>query len=66
MPEMSGKELAKNVQLICPAIRCMFMSGYTADIIVKDGVLDEGIRFIQKPFSKKELSEKVRKALVRS
>ena len=41
------------------------MSGYTADVIAHHGVLDEGVHFIQKPFSMKDLAAKVREALER-
>lgn len=64
MPEMSGRDLAQNILSTIPHIKCLFMSGYTADIIAKDGILDEGMHFIQKPFSRKELALKVRSALV--
>jgi len=63
MPEMNGRELAKRLLSHYPKIIRMFMSGYTADIIAHHGVLDEGVQFIQKPFSKAELSAKVRAAL---
>ena len=39
------------------------MSGYTADVIARHGVLDEGVNFIQKPFSKRDLTVKVREVL---
>ena len=41
----------------------LFMSGYTADVIAHHGVLDEGVHFIQKPFSSRDLAAKVREAL---
>jgi PAS domain S-box-containing protein len=63
MPEMNGRELAKNLLSDYPGIKCLFMSGYTADIIAHRGVLDEGVSFIQKPFSKVQLATKVREAL---
>jgi CheY-like chemotaxis protein len=66
MPEMHGRDLAQNILSIFPAIKCMFMSGYTADVIARDGLIDEGIHFIQKPFSRKELAVRVRNALVSS
>ncbi|MBF0572940.1 MAG: PAS domain-containing protein [Desulfamplus sp.] len=64
MPDMNGRELARNIILIYPDIKVLFMSGYTADVIAHHGVLDSGVNFIQKPFSKQDLLEKVRKALV--
>ena len=63
MPEMNGKDLATALQANCPNLRCLFMSGYTADVIAHHGVLDEGVQFIQKPFSKNDLATKVRKLL---
>ena len=63
MPEMNGRDLAAAVSAPCPGIRCLFMSGYTADVIAHHGVLEPGIHFIQKPFSMQLLAEKVREAL---
>ena len=61
MPGMNGKVLASRILAINPAMKCLFMSGYTANVISHQGVLDDGLCFIQKPFSKKELSVKVRR-----
>jgi len=63
MPEMNGRELADKVKSICPGIKILFMSGYTKNVIAEKGVLDEGVNFIQKPFSKKELGEKIGRLL---
>lgn len=63
MPEMNGRALAEQLQSLCPGVACLFMSGYTADVIAHRGVLDEGVHFIQKPFSMKNLAVKVREAL---
>ncbi len=63
MPEMNGRNLAKNATAFCPDLKCLFMSGYTADVIAHHGVLDEGVNFIQKPFSKQNLSMKIRDVL---
>jgi YesN/AraC family two-component response regulator len=63
MPEMNGRDLAKNLLSIYPDIRRLFMSGYTANVIAHHGVLDEGVHFIQKPFSMKDLGEKLREAV---
>lgn len=60
MPEMNGREFADQMKKQYPGIKCLFMSGYTADVIAHRGVLDEGIQFIQKPFSTKGLAAKVR------
>jgi len=63
MPEMNGRELYERIKKVSPNIRCLFMSGYTADVIAHRGVLEEGLAFIQKPFSKKDLAMKVRGVL---
>ena len=63
MPEMNGWNLAKRLLVKQPTMKCLFMSGYTANIIANQGILEEEVHFIQKPFSKKELAAKVREAL---
>ena len=63
MPEMNGRDLAKHLLALYPHLKCLFTSGYTADVIAHHGVLDEGVHFIQKPFSIKALAAKVREAL---
>jgi CheY-like chemotaxis protein len=63
MPDMNGRELATCIQELRPGIKCLFMSGYTADIIATRGVLDTGINFIQKPFSTASLAQKLREVL---
>ncbi|MBI5016076.1 MAG: PAS domain S-box protein [Deltaproteobacteria bacterium] len=63
MPEMNGRDLAKNLLSLYPDLRRLFMSGYTANVIAHHGVLDEGVHFIQKPFSLTALAAKVREAL---
>jgi two-component system, cell cycle sensor histidine kinase and response regulator CckA len=65
MPGMNGKELSSQLQEICPGLKTLFMSGYTANVIAHRGVLDEGIHFIQKPFSTESMAIKVRAALKR-
>jgi PAS domain S-box-containing protein len=63
MPEMNGRDLAKNLLSFYPSLKCLFMSGYTANVIANHGLLNEDVAFIEKPFSKKDLSAKVRKVL---
>ncbi len=65
MPEMNGRDLAETILSFYPDLKRLFMSGYTANVIAHHGVLDSGINFIQKPFSKEALSVKVREALDR-
>jgi len=66
MPEMNGLELAKRLFSLYPDLRSLFMSGYTANVIAHRGVLEEGMHFMQKPFTKDDLAAKVRDALERS
>jgi PAS domain S-box-containing protein len=63
MPGMNGRDLAKAVLSSHPLLKCLFMSGYTADVIAHHGVLEAGVQFIQKPFSAGDLAAKVRDAL---
>lgn len=63
MPEMNGRDLADKMLSLNPNLRCLFTSGYTADVIAHHGVLDENVHFIRKPFSRKDLAAKVREAL---
>ena len=63
MPEMNGKELANKLLFLNPQLKCLYMSGYTADVIAQNGVLNEGVYFIQKPFSLPDLATKVRDVL---
>jgi PAS domain S-box-containing protein len=63
LPEMDGKRLKDKIELIRPGIKVLFTSGYTSEVIVHRGVSDQGVHFLQKPFSQKELARKVREAL---
>jgi len=65
MPGMNGRDLAKLINDLKPGLNCLFISGYTASVIAHRGVLDEGVFFLQKPFSMKDLASKVRQALER-
>ena len=63
MPEMSGRDLAEKLVHSYPELRVLFMSGYTANVIAHHGVLEKGIHFIHKPFSKKSMAVKIRQVL---
>ena len=63
MPEMNGWELSKILLEIQPGMKRLFTSGYTADAIAQPNVLEEGVSFIQKPFTILELSAKVRRTI---
>jgi PAS domain S-box-containing protein len=63
MPRMNGRDLARELLSSDPRLKCLFMSGFTADIIASQGAIGEGVHFIQKPFSVHSLSAKVREVL---
>jgi len=63
MPEMNGRDMARELLSIYPQLKCLFMSGYTADVIAPHGVLEDGVHFIQKPFSLQALAAKVREVM---
>jgi PAS domain S-box-containing protein len=63
MPGMNGKVLAEKLQQQLPGMKCLFMSGYTADVIADHGVLEKGVHFIQKPFSRADLSRILEEAI---
>jgi FixJ family two-component response regulator len=65
MPGASGPELAKRLVERRPALKVIYMSGYTEDTIVHHGVLDPGIAFLHKPYSAKTLGRKIQEVLGR-
>jgi FixJ family two-component response regulator len=65
MPEMNGREMADRMAAVRPDARILFMSGYTGDAIAPFEIVDSGRRFLQKPFTRAELLEKMRELLGR-
>ncbi len=63
MPGMDGKELATRLKTRLPHLKTLFMSGYTAEIVVGHGIIGKGVKFISKPFSVAELAAKLRETL---
>jgi len=63
MPELNGKEFIKKVKEIYPDIKVIYVSGYTDNHIVHNGLLDENVNFLQKPYSAKSLAAKIRQVL---
>ena len=63
MPQMNGRDLADRLTPLRPDMKVLYMSGYTENAIVRHGVLETDIFFIQKPFRTKKLMEKIREIL---
>jgi two-component system, cell cycle sensor histidine kinase and response regulator CckA len=63
MPDLSGRDLAERFRTLRPAMKVVFMSGYTDDAVVRHGILQEGIAYLQKPFTPVSLAKKVRVVL---
>jgi len=63
MPVMNGCDLAEKLLLSDPSMKCLFMSGYAADVVADRGYLGNNICFMHKPFNMDVLSTKVREAL---
>ncbi len=63
MPGMSGGELAQRLRDEQPGLRILFMSGYTDDAVVRQGVLEKGVPYLQKPFTAEALAARVREVL---
>ena len=55
MPGMSGQQLALAARARCPALRVVYMSGHTEDVIVREGARDGALAFVQKPFTRDSL-----------
>ncbi len=63
MPTMNGKDLSDRIRRLKPKIKTLFMSGYPKDLIAQRGILTEEVCFLEKPFSLKTLTDKVREVL---
>ena len=62
-PDMSSRELAEQFRVTCPDVRVLYMLGYTDDEIVRRGLLDPGVAFLEKPFTAQRLASAVREVL---
>ena len=65
MPGMTGKQSADRLRLVRPEMKVLYMSGYTDDVISREGLLDMGIDYLAKPFTPEALAQKIRMVLGR-
>ena len=63
MPGINGRELAKRALTMKPGLKILYMTGYSRNAIVHQGRLDEGVTFLQKPFSEAQIALKIRMML---
>jgi two-component system, cell cycle sensor histidine kinase and response regulator CckA len=63
MPGMNGRELAVRLSAAHPRMQCLYVSGYTENVIAHHGILDEGVSFLAKPFTQEEIARKIRQIL---
>ncbi len=63
MPGRNGRELIEHCESMRPGLRSIVISGYTADIVARDGIVEDGLNFVQKPFTPLMLARKVREVL---
>jgi CheY-like chemotaxis protein len=63
LPDMRGPEIAERLRKLRPDVAVLFTSGYARDAIARDGVLEQGVNFLQKPYTPSKLGEAVRRAL---
>jgi CheY-like chemotaxis protein len=63
MPQMLGREAAERISAICPAVKVLYMSGYTHGVLDVQGVLEAGLHLIEKPFTEKALLTRLREVI---
>ncbi len=63
MPDMNGKDLAEDLTASRSDLKTLYISGYTDDVIAHHGVVEEGVGFLQKPFTQRDLLQRARAVL---
>jgi len=66
MPKKNGREIYEEIRRLRPCVKFVFISGYTADVIIQKGIFDAGVDFITKPFMKNDILRRVREVLDRN
>lgn len=65
MPKKNGKQIYEEIRRLRPCVKFIFISGYTADVIIQKGIFDAGVDFVTKPFMKNDILRRVREVLDR-
>lgn len=63
LPTMNGKDLSKSLRLKKPGLKTLFISGFTADILARKGLMDDDLHFLPKPFTRAEIGRKIKELL---
>jgi two-component system, cell cycle sensor histidine kinase and response regulator CckA len=66
MPEMGGRQLVEHLAVVRPGMKVLYLSGHTDDALIRHGVLEADVAFLQKPFKIRALTTKVREVLTAS
>ena len=63
LPRMTGRVVGEKIVALRPSTRVLYVSGYTSNVVVRKGILEEGVAFLQKPYTREGLAAKIREVL---
>jgi len=66
MPQMGGRDLVAKLRQATPALKVLYTSGYTRDVLIQEGVEEENTAFLQKPYTPTTLARRIRELLDRA